>query len=35
MAEQDAAYEAYFVERAAEVKAEAEREIEDPEAEIG
>jgi hypothetical protein len=39
MAEQDAAYEAEFAERAAEAeeKAElyAEREIEDPEAEIG
>jgi hypothetical protein len=37
MAEQAAAYEAEFAERAAEAEAElyAEREIEDPEAEIG
>jgi hypothetical protein len=37
IAEQDAVYEAYFIERAAENAAEAERyaETEDPEAEIG
>ena len=35
MVEQDAACEAYAAERAAEVEAEAGREIEDPEAEIG